>query len=220
MKKNMFDLSKPLLKRHTNNRSIKNIDIKTDNTAYTSIKGAVAQNKPVIKPTLSAKQQEDLLAGYDIVLSEQWPLLKRMDHIRYKRKDGQFRRGGFVMKQWLDINNITDDTTGKRMIKLSINPFQPNATTWDIAYIDIDTIWKKHKVDVQPTTAITSTQQQQHPQQPQPTLMQPSIAIQLTELMENYKQLREHIDLCRADINQLQSEQKNIVALIRRFHQQ
>lgn len=213
MKKNMFDLSKPLLKRHTNNRSIKNIDIKADNATYTSIQGAVAQNKSASQPSLSAKQQKDLLAEYDIVLSEQWPLLKRMDHIRYKRKDGQFRRGGFVIKQWLDINNITDDTAGKRMIKLSINPFQPNTMTWDIAYIDIDTIWKKHKVDVQPTTT-TLTQPQQ-----QPTLMQPSIAIHITELMENYKQLREHIDLCRADINQLQSEQKNIVTLIRRFHQ-
>jgi len=81
-----------------------------------------------------------MLEGYVDVPCEKWPILKNRTHIRYKRKDGSFRRGGFILYQWIGTNELE----GKRFIQLSNHPYRsPSSHNWRVSYDDLDCIWKK-----------------------------------------------------------------------------
>lgn len=104
MKRKVYDLSKLAPKS-------KDIEVKKDN-----------------------ENQEQLLVDYEDVSPEKWSKLAYGTHIRYLRKDGTFRRGGFIKAIWVSDGIIKIDLASSMI---------PTANNWRIVSNTIDKIWMK-----------------------------------------------------------------------------
>ena len=80
----------------------------------------------------NVNEQNRLLKGYRQISNVEWVNLKQADHIRYLRKDGNFRKGGYIK----DIITKEDE-----LIKIdSVNNFSYKAIAWTIYADNIDKI--------------------------------------------------------------------------------
>ena len=86
-------------------------------------------------------EQNRLLQNYTELQPDKWNILTKGDHIRYLRKDGSFRRGGFFTNSW--IGNY-GNMTGKQCIELS-SSIGYNTKKWTICTESIDKIWLSNK---------------------------------------------------------------------------
>lgn len=114
-KENIYDLSKLVIMENEE-------ELKKESTEITSI------------------DQDKLLENYVEVASDGWEKIPKNTHIRYLRKDGNFRRGGFVKASW--VSSYGKDK-GKKSLQLSSN-MSYKSTKWTIVIDDIDKIWKKN----------------------------------------------------------------------------
>ena len=100
------------------------------------------QNEQELKKNINIVSLEDqakLLTDYNAVNIADWTSIPKGDHIRYLRKDGSFRRGGFVLNVWVGTYGTSKDKT---CIQLSSSPYY-KSTKWNVCIDDIDKIWKK-----------------------------------------------------------------------------
>ncbi len=93
---------------------------------------------------ISPEEQATLLQGYIQVPYEQWGGIKKYWHIRYERKGGLFRRGGFVHSVW---KTTSKSGVEKMFVKLVSKPNdKPNKDTnpyWVLQLGDIEKIWRR-----------------------------------------------------------------------------
>ena len=59
----------------------------------------------ILTKTLTKAEQNEKLAGYLEISKEHWPQIRYGTHIRYFLKTGEFRTGGFVGKNPLEVVN-------------------------------------------------------------------------------------------------------------------
>jgi len=85
---------------------------------------------------ISADEQKKLLMNYTEVPRDKWTTMPLNSHIRYSRKDGNFRKGGFIKNIWASVGDE------KTCIQLASN-LGYKATQWNIYLDDINIIWKK-----------------------------------------------------------------------------
>jgi hypothetical protein len=92
----------------------------------------------------TAEEQADKLAGYLEVSPEHWEHLRYGTHVRYITKDGQFRSGGFVLRNPVDMRP-KGATADKRYVKLQngFNHKIKGYVAWAVAYDDTDKIYMK-----------------------------------------------------------------------------
>ena len=107
----------------------------------------LSKRTPVTKTEsseITPEEQEILLKGYLQIPTEQWSNIKKYWHIRYERKGGLFRRGGFVNSIWQKSDK---DGKVKKYIQLVMNPNKkPDKTTnpyWTIELSTLDKIWRR-----------------------------------------------------------------------------
>jgi hypothetical protein len=102
--------------------------------------------------TFTQREQADKLTGYLEVGSNVWPQIRYGTHIRYYLKTGEFRTGGFVAKNPVEVvisedNDIEDKfPNGKKMyikIQNGFNDKLKGFYQWVVAYDDIDKIYIK-----------------------------------------------------------------------------
>jgi hypothetical protein len=79
----------------------------------------------------------ELLVGYTLVPNSEWKSLKHYNHIRYQRKDGSFRNGGYIKNIWLNTD------TNKIKIEIATN-LSHGAYSWSIGLQNIEKIWRKN----------------------------------------------------------------------------
>jgi ribosomal protein S16 len=112
-----------------------------------AIKEQQAQSREVSKD--HTKDMAKLLQGYREVSRSEWSKIKAGVHIRYMRKDGSFKKGGYVIAH----GTRTVDGKDIRSIGLAFTPrsmfvkFQINLDT-------IERIWAEKKEIGQPTKTV------------------------------------------------------------------
>ena len=102
--------------------------------------------------TFTQREQADKLTGYLEVGSNVWPQIRYGTHIRYYLKTGEFRTGGFVAKNPVEVVISEDNDiegkfpNGKKMyikIQNGFNDKLKGFYQWVVAYDDIDKIYIK-----------------------------------------------------------------------------
>jgi hypothetical protein len=92
------------------------------------------------KENTKTLDEKKLLKGYIEVPQNEWDTIVQGLHIRYLRKDGAFRRGGFVKNSWIGASGKYKD---KKVLQLG-NSMSYKATKWTIVLDDINKIWKNN----------------------------------------------------------------------------
>ncbi len=103
-----------------------------------------APDRPAAAATYTEGEQLEKLEGYLAVPPEFWPFVRYSTHIRYITKAGEFRSGGFVVKNPFDTKP-QGGTTEKRFLKLQ-NGFNRSAhdyAEWLCAYEDVEFLYVK-----------------------------------------------------------------------------
>ena len=105
----------------------------------------------------SQREQEDKLTGYLEIDQETWPQIRYATHIRYYLKTGEFRTGGFVLKNPFEVVISNDSLQNpktppeklnkdkKKYIKLQngFNEKLKGYYQWVVSYDDIEKIYIK-----------------------------------------------------------------------------
>ena len=151
--------------------------------------------KKNVAAVITEDEQKKLLMGYEEVPNQKWESLINNIHIRYLRKDGIFRRGGFVKNTWVGLHG---NSQGKKCIQLSSN-INYNSNKWTICFDDIDKIWQKISMQ---TNQVDSTE------------MQNSVK----KNNESIDFLLKSVEKLNIDIARLSNEQQRIINLIKKLH--
>lgn len=139
---------------------------------------------------------KELTKGFIEISPGEWDCFKYNDFIRYLRKDGAFRKGGYFKNSW--VGNY-GKTNGKKCIQLSSLPTF-DGKTWQVCHDDISKIWKQKEVDEQ----CGSDQK---------------INIQMiNENKESIQFLTKSLEQVKTDILRINNEQKRIINLIKKLH--
>lgn len=143
-----------------------------------------------ISKKITVVDQEKLLKNYEILPRDKWDTLIIGDHIRYLRKDGMFRRGGYYKGA-----HITQDgkNEGKPYIKLSTSPMY-NIKTWTVPHSDLENIYKKKTNGVIQLTKSSM------------------------DNSETIEYLTKSVDQLKIDMLKSSNEQKRIISLIKKLH--
>ena len=100
------------------------------------IKNSKRKRKPY-----TPEQIKVMLEDYDEVPAEKWTNIPLGTHIRYYKKTGQFIRGGFVQKHWVNAK-------GNRSIRITSSSFgAKGALDWYLAFDKIDKLYAKKKAE-------------------------------------------------------------------------
>lgn len=94
--------------------------------------------------TWTEKEKLERLQGYILIPSEFWPNLKYGTHVRYVTKAGEYRPGGFILKNPFDTKP-RGGTEEKRFMKFQ-NNFNSKArghVEWIAAYEDLEHVYAK-----------------------------------------------------------------------------
>lgn len=130
-------------------KAVANIPIKS---AVNTIKATVPTPIKYPSRTFTQREQADKLTGYLEVDSNVWPQIRYGTHIRYYLKTGEFRTGGFVAKNPVEVVISEDNDiegkfpNGKKMyikIQNGFNDKLKGFYQWVVAYDDIDKIYIK-----------------------------------------------------------------------------
>ena len=101
------------------------------------------KNTPLTK-ILTQKEQEEKISGYLEIDRQNWPQIKYGTHMRYYTKNGEFRTGGFVVKNPVEAVN-PDTKVIKNYIKLQngFNNKLKGYYQWVISYDEMSKIYIK-----------------------------------------------------------------------------
>ncbi len=145
-----------------------------------------------VKTTGPTDNWDSSLHGYELVLENEWEHIPYGTHIRYLRKDGAFRKGGYIKAIWRQ-----KDSKGIDTIKMDlVNGFGTNNTSWSIYLNNIDKIWKK----------IDQSMEVSHNDS------------KLFEIKEEVEFLRAENQYIKKELQNLGNEQRKILMLIKKLH--
>ena len=163
------------------------------------------QNEQEIKQAsaiVSADEQKQLLQNYEEIDVNKWSDIQPPVHIRYLRKDGAFRRGGFVKNVWVGING---NTKGKKCIQLSSSMYYTYKTTkWTVCFDDIDKIWRKKEVFSVGTN--------------EKNIISPEVHNTIQSSKESIEYLTRTVDQLKIEIAKINNEQTRMVNLIKKIY--
>jgi hypothetical protein len=160
------------------------------------------QNEQEIKKTINTvtmDEQTKMLQNYHDVKNADWETIPQSSHIRYLRKDGSFRRGGFVKNSWIGLYG---NSKGKKCLQLSSSPGY-KSTMWTICLDDIEKIWQKN-----PTVATAGEK----------NIISPEMNTTIQSNKESVEYLVRSVDQLKIDMSKITNEQTRIVNLIKKLH--
>lgn len=144
----------------------------------------------------SKYDQDALLVGYTLVPPDKWSNVSSGSHIRYLRKDGEFRKGGIVTAVY-----ATKDTEGNDTIKFDlISNYGPTAVKWSIYKGSIEKIWaKEENRSVSPVAS-------------------PRVNTDVSDMKKDMVFCRNAIEDLRKEIQKITNEQMRTIVLIKKLH--
>jgi len=177
---------------------------KTDTTNMFDLSSIIGiQNEQEIKQAstiVSADEQKKLLQDYEEVDVNKWNDIQPPAHIRYLRKDGAFRRGGFVKNVWVGIYG---NTKGKKCIQLS-SSIHYKSTKWTVCFEDIDKIWIKKEV-------FSGGNDEKN-------IISPEVHNTIQSSKESIEYLTRTVDQLKIEIAKINNEQTRMVNLIKKLY--
>jgi hypothetical protein len=150
---------------------------------------------------ITEADREKLLAGYSEVDKNEWDTIAMNSHIRYLRKDGAFRRGGYVKGHWIGTYG---PKKGKNCIQMINNLSGYKPTTWNVCVDDITTIWLREDAPKNIGDNIDNING-----------LSTSTA---SEQSESIEFLTRQIEQLKIDMTRMNNEQKRIINLIKKLH--
>jgi len=174
---NIFDLSKPA-SVDSSNKTVQSNTYQKNNQ----------------KNIVTNEEQEQLLENYEEVPRESWETLPVGIHIRYLRKDGTFRRGGYIISV---VNIMSGVNKDNKMIQLASNN-SPYAKSWSTNLERVQKIWKAKLNSDGGVNQINESVSK--------------------ETKESIEYLTKNVDQIKIDIAKINNEQQRIVNLIKKLH--
>jgi hypothetical protein len=160
------------------------------------------QNEQELKKTVNAVSIDDqtkMLQNYNEVDRDQWDKIHPSSHVRYLRKDGLFRRGGFIKNSWVGLYGTSK---GKKCLQLSSSPSY-KSTKWTICLDDIEKIWKRNP------TSVTTCEK---------NIISPELNTTIQSNKESVEYLVRSVEQLKIDISKINNEQTRIINLIKKLH--
>jgi hypothetical protein len=159
--------------------------------------------------TLTEESRKKLLANYTEVTPEDWHSIEPYEHIRYMRKDGQMRKGGYVKNQWLESNGRN---AGNQCMQLINKLAKYNTTAWTICFNDIEKIWIRGKLikKNKPVRQNNNVDEEGNAISNSGTLSE--------ETQQTLEFMTKQMDMLKTEVTRLSNEQKRIINLIRKLH--
>jgi hypothetical protein len=145
------------------------------------------------------EEQEKMLRNYTEVDKATWAAIPMDSHIRYLRKDGAFRRGGFVKNSWVGTYGAS---AGKKCLQLSAAQSY-KSTKWTVCLDDIEKIWKLN-------SAGSSAGEK--------NIISPEILTTVQTNKENIEYLMRAVEQLKIDMAKITNEQTRIINLIKKLH--
>jgi hypothetical protein len=171
MTNNPFDLTTMISK-----------EVKTSNEPYSYKPGS---------ESYSDTQISDLLKNYEEVPKETWGTLPISVHVRYTKNDGTFKRGGYVVNQYVSNKN---ETKGSKMLRLKSN-LTASSKEWTINLDGIDTLYQ-NKLFKSKTSSDDG----------------------IGCIKKTTDGLQNQVEQLSIEVSRLANEQKRIIALIKKLH--
>jgi hypothetical protein len=144
---------------------------------------------------ITEADREKLLTGYIEVEESDWGSIAMNSHVRYLRKDGAFRRGGYVKGHWIGTYGPKQ---GKNCIQMINNLSGYKPTTWNICIADIASIWIREDAPKNLYNIDSSTT--------------------TNEQSESVEFLTNQVGQLKIDMTRMNNEQKRIINLIKKLH--
>ncbi len=140
-------------------------------------------------------EQVELTDNYELVEKENWDKIPYKTYIRYLRKDGSLRKGGFVKAIWK-----TKDNSGHDTLKIDlVSGFGFNGTEWSIYSTSVEKIWKRKENMTE--------------------IEQPIIRnTEIEDMKEEIQYVKKSIDNIKKELQNIKNEQMRIVQLIKKLH--
>jgi hypothetical protein len=178
-------------------------DKKNDDTNIFDLTALVGvQNEQELKKTVNTvtiDEQEKMLQDYEEIPSTDWSTITPSTHVRYLRKDGAFRRGGFVKNSWIGLYGTSK---GKKCLQLSSTQSYKSAK-WTICFDDIDKIWQK-KIE------LTRFNEK--------NTISPEMCTTIQSNKESVEYLVRTVEQIKIDVSKINNEQTRIINLIKKLH--
>jgi hypothetical protein len=143
---------------------------------------------------ITESDREKLLAGYSEVEESEWGSIVINAHIRYLRKDGAFRRGGYIKGHWIGTYG---PKKGKNCIQMINNLSGYKPTNWNVCVDDITTIWIREDAPKNINIINSSSTNEQS---------------------ESIEFLTKQMEQLKIDMTRMNNEQKRIINLIKKLH--
>lgn len=144
---------------------------------------------------VTSEDQTKLLADYIEVPRETWSSLPNKIHIRYLRKDGNFRRGGFIKNIWSSVKN---GTSGAEFFQLSPS-LSYSSKSWKVPFSSIDKVWKTKKYNNGSENIEKFNKN-------------------LDNNTEQIEYLKKTVEQMKIDIAKMSNEQSRVINLIKKLH--
>ena len=158
---------------------------------------------------ITIDDQVKLLVGFNELPKSDWGTLKMNDFVRYLRKDGSFRRGGYFKNAW---TGTYGKNNGKECIQLSSSKtFKGN--TWSVCHDDIDKIWKNADTVIKGSSVNNTSNNGQESKN-----IDPEILENISKNQESIEYMSKSMEQIKIDILKINNEQKRIINLIKKLH--
>lgn len=140
---------------------------------------------------------EELLKGYVLVPREQWVNLQPNTQIRYMRKDGEMRKGGYLTY----VNRTTDvDDKGNDILKFSMLAGNyAAAKRWVVSSASIEKIWRQSNMELMEQHGLNNSEE-------------------IKELKESIDYCKRSIDILAQELQRINNENTRIIKLIKKLH--
>jgi len=139
----------------------------------------------------SDSQIKDLLENYKEVPGEDRGSMITGIHVRYRKNDGSFKRGGYVVRNYVSNK---EGSKGAQMLRLK-SSLGSNAKEWSVNLANVQDLWETTKF------------------QPKPTVE--TVAGGMKQTTDGLKNRVEQLSI---EVSHLANEQKRIIALIKKLH--
>jgi hypothetical protein len=162
-----------------------------DLTKLVTMGGLIEKHK--YKPEVfTGEEQKEMLRGFERVPKESWAALAVGTFIRYIRKDGEMRKGGYIRYV---------DPAGEFM-SVSLTPPAQQSKTWRLPLNGVAQIWRSLGPVIE--GVVMRTQAQARPQLAAATTVP-------TDLAETVAALKEDIRQLKIEIQRVMNQQKRII---------
>jgi hypothetical protein len=190
---------------------IKKEEIKKENIFDLSKLAPIELDHEIQKSSsiITIDDQVKLLVGFNEMPKSDWGTLKMNDFVRYLRKDGSFRRGGYFKNAW---TGTYGKNNGKECVQLSSSKsFKGN--TWSVCHDDIDKIWKNADTQIKGASVNNTSNNGQESKN-----IDPEILENISKNQESIEYMSKSMEQIKIDILKINNEQKRIINLIKKLH--